>query len=46
MPGPFKELRVRAGWADYRHDEIEADGAIGTSFFNHRPAVSSTSWVV
>jgi iron complex outermembrane recepter protein len=34
MPGPFKELRVRAGWADYRHDEIEADGAIGTSFFN------------
>ncbi|MFZ4381194.1 MAG: TonB-dependent receptor [Sandarakinorhabdus sp.] len=34
MPGPFKELRVRAGWADYRHDEIESDGAIGTSFFN------------
>jgi iron complex outermembrane receptor protein len=29
----LSEIRLRAGWADYRHDEIEEDGAIGTSFF-------------
>lgn len=34
LGGPFKELRVRGGWADYRHDEIEDNGEIGTSFFN------------
>ena len=34
LGGAFKELKVRGGWADYRHDEIEGDGAIGTSFFN------------
>ena len=34
LAGAFKEVRVRGGWADYRHDEIEPDGAIGTSFFN------------
>ncbi len=34
MQGAFEELRFRFGWADYRHDEIEGDGAIGTSFFN------------
>jgi iron complex outermembrane receptor protein len=34
LGGAFKEVRMRAGWANYRHDEIEADGAIGTSFFN------------
>lgn len=27
------EIRFRAGWADYHHDEIEEDGATGTSFF-------------
>lgn len=32
--GAFKEVKLRGGWADYRHDEIEGDGAIGTSFFN------------
>jgi iron complex outermembrane recepter protein len=26
------EIKLRAGWADYRHDELEADGAIGTTF--------------
>ena len=31
--GLLHEIRLRAGWADYRHDEIEEDGAIGTSFF-------------
>ncbi len=34
LGGAFKEIRLRAGWADYRHDEIEGDGEIGTSFFN------------
>ncbi len=34
MGGAFKELKLRAGWADYRHDEIESTGEIGTSFFN------------
>ncbi|WP_310475170.1 TonB-dependent receptor domain-containing protein, partial [Sandarakinorhabdus sp.] len=34
LAGAFKEVRVRGGWADYRHDEIEPNGEIGTSFFN------------
>ena len=32
--GFIEKLRVRGGIADYRHDEIEDTGAIGTSFFN------------
>ncbi len=27
------EIKLRAGWADYHHDEIEDTGAVGTSFF-------------
>lgn len=34
LGGAFEELKLRAGWADYRHDEIEDNGEIGTSFFN------------
>jgi len=34
LGGAFKQLNVRGGWADYRHDEIEDTGEIGTSFFN------------
>ncbi len=34
MAGAFERLRFRFGWADYRHDEIEDDGEIGTSFFS------------
>jgi iron complex outermembrane receptor protein len=34
LGGAFEELKVRGGWADYRHDEIESTGEIGTSFFN------------
>ena len=34
LGGAFKELKLRGGWADYRHDEIEDGGEIGTSFFN------------
>jgi len=26
------EIKLRGGWADYRHDELEEDGAIGTTF--------------
>lgn len=32
--GPLlDQIRLRAGWADYQHDELEEDGAVGTSFF-------------
>jgi iron complex outermembrane receptor protein len=31
LPG-FGTLRLRASWNDYRHREIEPDGAIGTTF--------------
>ncbi|MGL6043875.1 MAG: TonB-dependent receptor plug domain-containing protein, partial [Sandaracinobacteroides sp.] len=34
MFGAFEKLAFRFGWADYRHDEIEGTGEIGTSFFN------------
>jgi iron complex outermembrane receptor protein len=30
----FEALKFRFGYADYRHDEIEGNGEIGTSFFN------------
>lgn len=32
--GFIEKLRVRGGIADYRHDEIEDTGEIGTSFYN------------
>ncbi len=32
--GFFSTLKGRFGWADYRHDELEGDGTIGTRFFN------------
>jgi iron complex outermembrane receptor protein len=32
--GAFEQLNFRFGWADYRHDEVEPSGEIGTSFFN------------
>lgn len=34
MTGAFEALKFRFGYADYRHDEIEGNGEIGTSFFN------------
>lgn len=34
MTGLFESLRVRFGYADYRHAEITTEGAIGTQFFN------------
>ncbi len=35
LGGAFETLNFRFGWADYRHDEIEPNGDIGTSFFNN-----------
>lgn len=32
--GLVEKISFRFGFADYHHDEIEADGEIGTSFFN------------
>jgi len=33
--GPWLDtIRVRAGWADYQHSEIEDTGAVGTTFYN------------
>ncbi|WP_353217814.1 TonB-dependent receptor [Sandarakinorhabdus sp.] len=34
LGGAFKEIKLRGGWATYRHDELEDTGEIGTSFFN------------
>jgi len=33
LSGAFSQLRFRAGGARYHHDELEPDGAIGSSFF-------------
>ena len=32
--GLFESARMRIGYADYRHNELEDTGEIGTSFFN------------
>ena len=32
--GLLKSIRARAGYASYRHFELEGDGAIGTAFYN------------
>jgi iron complex outermembrane receptor protein len=32
--GLFSQVRARGGYADYRHDELEDTGAIGSSFFS------------
>ncbi len=33
LSGAFSQVRLRAGGARYHHDELEPDGAIGSSFF-------------
>jgi iron complex outermembrane receptor protein len=33
LSGAFSQVKLRAGAARYRHDELEPDGAIGSSFF-------------
>jgi iron complex outermembrane receptor protein len=30
----LETIRVRGGWADYQHQEIEDTGAVGTTFYN------------
>jgi iron complex outermembrane receptor protein len=32
--GLLKSIRARAGYASYRHFELEGDGSIGTAFYN------------
>ncbi len=32
--GAIEEIRLRAGVADYRHDELEPSGEVGSSFFS------------
>jgi iron complex outermembrane receptor protein len=32
--GLVESVRLRGGWSDYRHDELEEDGAAGTTFLN------------
>lgn len=34
VSGPFERIRLRAGYGDYRHFEIEDTGAIATTFLN------------
>lgn len=34
LSGAFRQLRFRGGIANYRHDELEDGGEIGTSFFS------------
>ncbi len=35
LGGVFDELKLRGAWSDYQHDEVEADGAIGSSVFSN-----------
>jgi len=32
--GFLKQIRLRAGYANYRHFELEEDGSVGTAFYN------------
>jgi iron complex outermembrane receptor protein len=34
LDGFFSRMRARGGYSDYHHDELEADGSIGSSFFS------------
>jgi iron complex outermembrane receptor protein len=34
LTGFFSQVRARGGYGKYHHDELEADGAIGSSFFS------------
>ncbi|HKC01975.1 MAG TPA: TonB-dependent receptor [Sphingomicrobium sp.] len=34
LGGFFSQIHARGGYSDYHHDELEADGAIGSSFFS------------
>ena len=34
LGGPFSQLRLRGAYSDYHHDELDADGSIGSSVFS------------
>ena len=34
LPGPFERIKLRGAWSDYHHDEVDDDGAIGSSVFS------------
>ncbi|MCW3796639.1 TonB-dependent receptor [Sphingomonas sp. BN140010] len=33
LGGAFRQLRFRGGLSDYRHDELEEDGSVGSTFY-------------
>ena len=35
LRGVFSQVRARGGYARYRHDEVEEDGSVGSSFFSN-----------
>ena len=34
LPGPFSQIKLRGGYSDYHHDEVDDDGSIGSSVFS------------
>lgn len=48
--GPLRALRAQASYSDYHHQEIEGDGAVGTTFKNrgtdYRFEASHAPWTV
>jgi iron complex outermembrane receptor protein len=34
LAGPFSQLKLRGAYSDYHHDELDADGGIGSSVFS------------
>jgi iron complex outermembrane receptor protein len=34
LPGPFERIKLRGAYSDYHHDEVDDDGAIGSSVFS------------
>ena len=34
LGGPFSQLKLRGAYSDYHHDELDADGSIGSSVFS------------
>lgn len=34
LDGPFSQVKLRGAYSDYHHDEVEDDGAIGSSVFS------------
>jgi iron complex outermembrane receptor protein len=34
LSGPFSQIKLRGAYSDYRHDEVDEDGSIGSSVFS------------